>query len=167
MSKSVGGNPVTCALETSSRMSGFSAWKSRSIGRNNCCNKDGGTCSRSDRPVSSSSRIEFIVCSMRSRHLLTTGNNSSPAAVRESFAASRTNSCLPSNSSSPPTCLLIALCDTDNADAPPVKLRCCPTASKARKALSGSQRRLIVLRLEMTCAFPFFADVHDLHCPTF
>jgi hypothetical protein len=44
---------------------------------------------------------------------------------------------------------LIALCDTESAAAPSVKLEFWPTASKARSAFSGSQRRLILLRLAM------------------
>ena len=69
-----------------------------------------------------------------------------------SFGVSRSNSCFPNNSSSPMTWRLMALCDTESAAAPPVKLRCWPTASKARSALSGSQRRLIALRLEIVAA---------------
>jgi hypothetical protein len=47
----------------------------------------------------------------------------------------------------------MALCDTESADAPPVKLKFWPTASKARKAFNGNQRRLILLRLEMESTF--------------
>ena len=156
------GRPVTPELDTSIRISGFSRWKSPSIGKKVCCNSDGGTWSRIARRPGMSSLIALSVRSIWSSALLTTPNNCSPSAVSESLPPSRSNSCLPSNCSSPATWRLIALCETESAAAPPVKLRCLPTASNARSALSGSQRRLITIFPAIVLPFPVASQVRSI-----
>ena len=68
------------------------------------------------------------------------GSSAVPALVSARDCGRRSNSGRPRRASRPITWRLTALCDTPRVLAAAVKLSWRPTASKARRALSGSQR---------------------------
>ena len=88
-------------------------------------------------------RISSREYSRRSKDLVTAGSRWLPAGVSSSWCGRRSKSCTPMRLSSAITWRESALCEVCKALAAAVKLPWRATASKARRAFNGSQRRSI------------------------
>src|SRR5579863_8113499 len=143
MSPSTSG-PVVGFETISSEMPEFSERKSRRIGMASRWANEVGSATLSTRFGRPFSLITSpSAWSIRSNDLDTTGRMCRPASVSTSCWGRRSNRATPRKFSSTMTCRLTALCATVRLLAAAVKLRCCPAASNALSALSGSHLRSI------------------------